>query len=231
MKYKLPRPVFTPILRRIISRELRKQKFTFLKACKQTLKELALVSKAIESKGLPHYLICKKLPHHLGRGIFLHPNADPILKGHAIASYSGEVSLIRQSEPDDGSYAFTPLMEIHLTREEQSLFDKAGPYRSQRLYALKIDAMKGGNLTRFINHSEKPNVRADIISIPRNAYGLTPAAVEIVYTAKRTIHPGEQLLVSYEAGGKSYWRALNIKPFPMTAKTLHLNKALKIIEK
>ena len=44
-------------------------------------------------------------------------------------------------------------------------------------------------------------------------HGLAPAAIEVIYCVKKTIRPGEQLLVSYEDGENSYWKAFGIKPF------------------
>lgn len=228
MKYKLPRPIIEPEISKIISRELRKQKTAFPRATKAELKELAEVAKAIEESSLPPCYVCKKLPHNLGRGIFLHPDAEPILKDSVIATYSGVVSIVPQNKPDDSCYAFDPLSDMFLEKEEQFLLAKESRYHPRRLYSLKLDAYKQGNFTRFINHSEKPNVAAHTISIPSNPYGLVPSSIEIVYFAKKTIRPGEQLLVNYEGEEKSYWGILKIKPFYMTPKTFTLTSALKL---
>jgi hypothetical protein len=89
---------------------------------------------------------------------------------------------------------------------------------------LKVDGFKKGNFTRFINHSEKPNVVAYTLAVPANPYGLVPVPIEVIYFAKKTIYPGEQLLVSYEEGEKCYWGAQAAKPFPMTPKTFRLSE-------
>ena len=196
---------------------------------KNNLKELAEASKVIEKKGLPKYLVCKKLPHGLGFGIFLHPSTPSVLKGSVIASYAGEVSIVPQNEDDEGSYAFAPLEDIYLKKVEQLLLDKKHGYRPRRIYAVKLDALKKGNFTRFINHSEKPNVIAYTASVPSNHYGLAPSSIEIIYYAKKTINPGEQLLTCYENKEKSYWNDPKIKPFPMTPQTFQLTSSLKII--
>ena len=125
--------------------------------------------------------------------------------------------------------AFTPIEDICLKKEEQALFDKKRKYHPRRLYSLKVDARKKGNFTRFINHSEKPNVVAHLFAIPANVYGLKPASIEVVYIAKKNIYPGEQLLVCYEDGEKSYWGVSKIKPFYMTPKTFQLSSSLKIV--
>jgi hypothetical protein len=191
---------------------------------------MAEVSKQIQESGCPDHLVCKKLPNNLGSGIFLHPDAQPLLKGQVIASYAGEISVVVQNEHDDeGDYAFAPLEHFRLSKNEQILLDKKFSYHARRHYALKLDAFKQGNFTRFINHSVKPNVYAEMLKIPENPYGLAPAPIEIVYLVKKTVLPGEQLLISYEAGEKSYWNAVNIKPFPMTPKTFRLNGSLKLI--
>ncbi len=224
MKFKLPRQVLTKELIKVLSREMRKQKITLHNPSKNTLKQIAEGSKVIEKSGLPEHLVRKKLPHNLGHGIFLKLDAKPLLQGDVIAPYAGVVSLEPKNRPDDAAYAFEPLTDIHLKKEEQPLFDKTSTYHPRRLYSLKVDALKKGNFTRFINHSAKPNVVAVLLKIPSsNRYDLAAAPIEVVYFAKKTIHPGEQLLVSYEDGEKSYWSVFKIKPFPMTPKTFTLN--------
>jgi hypothetical protein len=104
------------------------------------------------------------------------------------------------------------------------------PLSSRRLYSVDLDADKKGNFTRFINHSEKPNIEAQFVKIPSNKLGISPGSCEVIYVAKKTIHPGEQLLVCYEGDDKSYWGALKIKPFPMTPKTFVLNSSCEIVK-
>lgn len=230
MNFKLPRPIFPEEMSRILSREICRQRIVVMRLSTKRLKELESVCKEIEKEGLPKYLVCKKLPKKLGSGIFLHPDAKPILKGQVIASYAGEVSLVPQTDQEDGSYAFEPLDKIHLTNEEQFLFHKKCTYSSRRNYSLMIDALKKGNFTRFINHSGQPNIVAHLCKVPTNSYGLDPASIEVIYFAKKTILPKEQLLVSYEEGGKTYWGASKIKPFSMTAKTFQLTASLKVAD-
>lgn len=223
MNFKLPRQIISRSLQQIISREVKKQRTEVVRANKKNLKEIAQTTQTIRRKGLPPYLICKKLPHHLGKGIFLHPKAKPILKGQVIAPYAGEIYLTKQNgEEEDGSYAFIPLLDISLTKEEQLFVDKRSSYRPNRLYSLRIDAIKKGNFTRFINHSDKPNVVAHLFRVPPNSYGVAPAPVEIIYVAKKNIYPGEQLLICYEDEEKSYWGVSKIKPFAMHPKTFQI---------
>lgn len=228
MKFKLPSSILNQEIRKIISKEVRKQRIYVLRAGKNNLKEIAEVSRAITKHGLPKNLVCKRLPNRLGYGIFLHPKAKPILKGQIIAPYAGEISVVPQNLPEDSLYAFEPLSEILLTKEEQSYLDNHRRYHPRRLYSMHVDATRKGNFTRFINHSEKPNIIAEFFRIPSNSYGLAPSPLEIVYLAKKTIHPGEQLLISYEGDGNSYWSALGIKPLPITPKTFQLDSSLKV---
>ncbi len=231
MKYRYPRQLFTPDLTSIIEREMKKQRLRLGVADKEDLKDIKEIISLIEKQGLPSHLVCKKLTHQLGHGIFLHPKSRPLEKGEIIAPYAGELSLVPQNAEDEGSYAFEPIADLHLTKEEQQSFDPKRKYHPRRLYSLKLDAYKKGNFTRFINHSEKPNVVACMMCIPSNSLGLPPAPIEIIYMVKKTIHPGEQLLVSYEDGEKSYWSAFGIKPFPMTPKTFKIDQKLRLIEK
>lgn len=230
MKFKLPRQELDPETIRIAKREIRKQKIEVLRVGKKMLQEFAGVCKAIEEKGLPDYLVCKKLPNGLGSGIFLHPEAKPILKGQVIGPYSGRVSIIPQCAPDDSAYAFAPIVDIQLSKAEQAHFDPKRRYHPKRLYALDVDAVKIGNFIRFINHSHKPNIIAHLYKIPPNDLGLTPSPVEVIYIAKKTILPGEQLLVSYEGDDDSYWSFLKIKPAPITPRTFLLSPSLKVVQ-
>jgi hypothetical protein len=228
MKYRLSRPCVPSEYLGIVRRAIRKQKIEIPRATKQEVRELARISKTIEKKGLPSHLVCKKLKGKLGRGIFLHPNAKPIMRGEVIASYAGDVTLIPQNRSDDSDYAFFLMADIVLTKEEQRVVDQSSKYHPRRLYALDLDAIKRGNFTRFINHSEKPNVEAHLLKIPRNSSGLAESPLEIIYIAKRTIRPGEQVLVCYEDEEKGYWGVMQIVPFPMTAQTFRLDSSLNI---
>jgi hypothetical protein len=229
MKYKLPQPILTPHMIKLISREIKRLKIGTVRPTKREMQELAAVCKAIRSTGLPKNLVCKKLPGKLGSGIFLHPNAEPLAKGQIIAAYAGKVELVAQNVPDDSAYAFAPLSDMLLTKEEQHLYDPKRRYHPRRLYSLNIDAVKSGNFTRYINHSEKPNISAELFRISKNKLGVSVSPIEVVYLVKKKILPGEQLLVSYEGEEKSYWSALGIQPDPVTPKTYRLSKSLQII--
>lgn len=230
MKFRLPRQILTPNLIPIITREIRKQKIEVIRINKINLLELADVCEAIKEKGLPSYLVCKKLPNKLGSGIFLHPKANPILEDQIIGPYSGEVSLQPQNAPGNSCYAFAPIVDILLSKREQALFDSKSSYRPNRLYALDVDAQSKGNFIRFVNHSEKPNVVAHLFKIPKNTLGLEPSPIEVIYVAKKRIQPGEQLLVSYEGEEDSYWKNLKIRPLPIYPKTFQLDSSLKVVK-
>ncbi|MBS0651169.1 MAG: SET domain-containing protein [Verrucomicrobia bacterium] len=223
----MPFQIIDPAILSVIHREARKQRLSLLRASEQHLKELANIAQSIQHKGLPDYLVCKKLPKGLGHGIFLHPEAEPLSKGQVVAPYTGDTLLVPQHVADDALYAFEPLSNICLTREEQKKFHPKGKYHPRRHYSLHIDAEKSGNFTRFINHSEKPNVAAELVRIPPNSYGITESPLAVIYFISKTVHPGEQLLVSYDGDDHSYWSALDIKPFPLFAKTFYLQAGKK----
>lgn len=230
MKFNLPRPLFTPPLYEIASKEVKRQKLKVLKATKKQIEELAQLSQVIARQGMPSHLVRKKLPGGLGHGIFLHPQAKPLLKGQIIGSYAGEIFFAPQNLPDDSAYAFELLSRIFFTKEEQRYFDSKQRYHPRRLYSMYVDALRKGNFTRFINHSEKPNVIADLFSVPANACGLEPSPVEVIYRVQKRVEPGEQLLVSYEGDGDSYWAALNITPVAITPQTFQLDASLKVVK-
>ena len=230
MEFRLPRQEINQKLIDLGNKKLKQNKIRVPRATKKTLKELLAILEEIRKNGLPKYLVLKKLKKKLGYGIFLHPKAKPILKGEPIAPYSGEVFIFPQNAEDTTDYAFALISDFHLTKQEQLDWDANRRYHPRRLYSIDLDAEKKGNFTRFINHSDRPNVEAMFLSIPANSLGLAPAPFELIYIAKKTIRPGEQLLVSYEPEEKNYWGALNLKPFPMTPKTFRLNKMQNLIE-
>lgn len=228
MKYKTPFQYIDPFVCAIILRESSRQNLSFPKATKQQLMELAQLARLIEKDGLPHHLVCKKLPNQLGHGIFLHPNAKPLLKGQIIGIYTGETQIIPQYALDEALYAFEPLSDLHLTKEEQHRFSPKKRYHPRRLYAFQVDAEKKGNFTRFINHSEKPNVIAELMQIPKNSYNIPSSPLTIAYCVHKTIKPGEQLLINYDGDDHSYWNSLGITPFPLFPKTFRLGERLRI---
>lgn len=229
MNFKLPRQILNDRLCFLVSGKIKKHKIDVPRAKRKYLIGVASAVRKICKWGLPPHLVRKKLPGKLGYGIFLHPKALPIAKGEVIAPYAGEVSLCPKESENDSDYIFGLVDGFCLTKEEQRLFDPRHRHHPRRIYSLDLDAEKKGNFTRFINHSEKPNVEAELFRIPVNQLGLKAAPCEILYIAKKTIRPGEQLLVCYEGKEKTYWGALRIKPFPMTPRTFRLDTSLNVI--
>lgn len=231
MKFRLQRQEISKNLIDFGIKKIKQNKIYVPRATGKTLTALSKVLSEIKQNGLPKYLLLKKLKKNLGHGIFLHPEAKPIQKGEVIAPYSGEVFVFPQNEGDSSDYMFTLISDLRLTKEEQLIWDPSRRYHPRRLYSIDLDADKKGNFTRFINHSEKPNIEALFLRIPPNSLGLSPAPFELLYVAKKTIHPGEQLLVSYEGEDKSYWGALSIKPFPMTPKTFQIGSSFEVMSR
>jgi hypothetical protein len=228
-KYSLPRPCFSNEISQIIKREVDRLEIQLDELTQEQKKQLVQVIQEIQTDGIPKKFVLKKLPHGLGSGLFLHPKTSALKKGDVIGSYSGIVTLAPQNIYDDeGSYVFSPLTELLLTKEEQKLHDPKRVFSPKRQYYVKIDAGKKGNFTRFINHSYQPNVVAQLSHIEGSQ--LEESFAEVVYLAKKAIRPGEQLLVSYEDGEESYWKTMGIKPFPMNAKTFILDDRLELIE-
>ena len=224
MEFKLPRQEICPKLDNLYFKKIKDLELHLPKPKKANLMQIQAISRMIESDGLPKHLVVQKLKGNIGHGVFLHPEAKPILKGDVIGPYSGEVFLAPFNDSNGSDYIFTLIDKMALTKEEQQIWDPKNKYHPKRLYSINLDADKKGNFTRFINHSETPNVRAEHLHIPINAKGEKKPSFEIVYLAKKDILPGEQLLVCYEGGdAKSHWGALKIEPFRMTPKTFKLN--------
>lgn len=228
IEFTLPRQIISEKLAALSIQKIKKQKIHIQRATKKKLIGIQAAVEEIQKEGIPRYLVLKKLQGKLGHGIFLHPAAKPIAKGDVIAPYSGEVFICRQNDEGTSDYVFSLLSDLLLTKEEQKLFDPKGKYHPKRLYAIDLDAQNQGNFTRFINHSDQPNIEAELLRIPTNTVGLEPAPFEMIYIAKKTIKPGEQLLVSYEGDGATYWGVLKIKPFSMSPKTFRLNASLQL---
>lgn len=231
MKFNLPRQMINNKIFTLISKEAKKQKNMVTLASKKYLKGIAATLPEIGEHTLPKHLELKKLGNNLGFGIFLRPDCNPIPKGEVIAPYSGIVTIVPSNDPNDTGYMFELLANIHLNREEQHLLHPNRPFHPRRLYSIQLDALKKGNFTRFINHSSEPNLVAHLVSTPsKNPYNLEPMPIEVLYIAKKTIHPGQQLLISYENDGENnYWGPAKIKPFPMTPETFTLSPDLKLI--
>jgi len=214
MKFKLPRLEISKQLVTFSHKAIKRQNIPRLS--KNKLTQLDAMSRKIRREGLPKHLVLKKLKGKLGHGIFLHPKARPIARGEVIGAYAGEVSLLPQNQGDNSDYVFSLISDLRLTRKQQQLLDPKSPFRPRRLYSLDLDAYKKGNFTRFINHSSKPNIEAHLLRTPLHPF-------EIIYIAKMTIRPGEQLLTCYEGDDNSYWGALGIKPFSMTPQTFQIS--------
>jgi len=93
VEYKLPRQEISEKLSKFCAKKVKENKI-YVPATRKNLAKLAKILEKIKEDGLPEYLVLKKLEHNLGHGIFLHPEADPILKGEFIAPYSGKVFLL-----------------------------------------------------------------------------------------------------------------------------------------
>lgn len=106
----------------------------------------------------------------VGRGLF---SINEIRPGRFIGEYTG------------------------IVRWKNALFARTNPYcfaYPMGKTSYTIDASAYGNHTRFINHSEKPNLQ----SISIAADGL----MHIVLLTTRRVAPGEELLLNY---GDRYW--------------------------
>jgi hypothetical protein len=139
--------------------------------------------------------VCQLEPTNIaypGVGVFA---TAPIPKGTALADYAG--------------------IERHIEVAD------VNPYTMEVNDAFCVDAMKRGNITRFVNDARDPripggfrriNVVADVVRV-----WLTPARRDFVLTVRYTtacdVAPGDELLVSY---GEGY--AMHMHPAPWREK-------------
>jgi hypothetical protein len=230
MKYQLDRSIFLGKQKKLLTKILHRNRSDFERLSAKQLSRYPEIVKAIKEEGVPSYLVRKTLRKDLGDGIFLHPEAKPIEKGELISLYTGELTLMPQNAPDDSSYAFDLIDDLHLNKRDQKALDPKMKFAPGRRFSIKLDAAKTGNFTRFINHSEKPNVEARTVSLPASFVKEEQSPIEIAYVAKKRIMPGEQLLVNYEDGEESYWGTdTDFEPFPMDPKTFRIDANLSLI--
>lgn len=116
----------------------------------------------------------------VGYGIFA---AQDLKKGQMIGEYTGVVKRVdfsKKKEDYDYAWGFPPPTKF------------------------VIDSKDAGNFTRFINHSNEPNI--DMI------YVLINNRWHLVYVANQDIKKDQQLFANY---GKPYWRGRGIRPYDL----------------
>ena len=123
----------------------------------------------------------KWIDETLGYGAFV----DEDLPAQAfVGEYTGLVRPLYRRHPDHNAYCLAYPMHI-FARLFMHLF--GGKY-------LAVDALKEGNVTRFINHSQRPNVQP-LCLVDR---GL----LHQIFVTKRPLAKGTQLTYDY---GQDYW--------------------------
>lgn len=110
----------------------------------------------------------------LGYGVFAESSID---EGSYVGEYTGLVRKFCRFKPEPNAYCFH-----YPTR-----------FWSTKLFV--VDALHEGNIMRFVNHSDIPNL-TPVCMVDR---GLT----HIVFMATRHISEGEQLTIDY---GENYWK-------------------------
>jgi hypothetical protein len=148
------------------------------------------------NKNIRPPLYLKYINNEVGYGVFAETN---LYEDDFIQEYAGHVisaeQLFYNGRNLNNSYLMTlfPSMSCHLQTPD-----------------MMIDAKKAGNFTRFINHSEKPNVK---IKLVLDAEGLW----HVVFFMGRTTHADEQLFIDY---GRKYWEFLQKSPQDLTRNNL-----------
>jgi len=123
--------------------------------------------------GTTAQLSIRWIDHRLGYGAFA--DAD-ISSGEYVGEYTGMVRPISRKHPDQNAYCF------HY------------PTRFWSLKYFVVDGLHCGNLMRFVNHSDRPNLQP-LCLVDR---GL----LHLVFVAKEHIPKGTQLTFDY---GQDYW--------------------------
>jgi uncharacterized protein len=159
-----------------------------LKQCPYILRNRSIASENYEwmetyrqevLEGKTARIYIKWINPEIGYGAFA---AEEILKGQFVGEYTGIVRRLYRSHPDHNPYCF------HY------------PTKWWSLKYFIVDSMREGNLTRFINHSDHPNLQP-LCLVDRRL-------LHQVFVANRTIKQGEQLTFDY---GEDYWNKRNSK--------------------
>ena len=129
-------------------------------------------SRELESEQFPSFAI-NWVSARVGYGVFARVD---LLPRAFIGEYTGYVRRKKFFFAHSSDYCFG--LETHM-----------------RWPGYVIDAEKGGNMTRFLNHSEKPNLEPVAI--------FHKGLIRIILRATRRIAKGEQLTYDY---GVDYWR-------------------------
>ncbi|MDN3505193.1 MAG: SET domain-containing protein [Rhabdochlamydiaceae bacterium] len=133
---------------------------------------LALFENSFHQKAIPP-LIIKQTNPLVGLGVFARKNLKPLT---FIGQYSGVVRPRNKKADDSNDYVF---------RYVDSRFSV--PY--------VIDAKDKGNLCRFLNHSDQPNLLSRSLVLGDSYH--------VIFYSKEPIKEGEQLTYDY---GPYYWR-------------------------
>lgn len=129
----------------------------------------------------PPPLIISWINSTLGYGVFA---GEEMGEGTVIGAYFGEIVLSKAIRPNDYVFGYrTPQFST--------------PFH--------IDAGKQGGITRFINHSESPNL--EVVPV------LLDGLLHLFFLSLCPIEKGRQLTISY---GSSYWKARGIVPSSST---------------
>jgi hypothetical protein len=125
------------------------------------------------SQGLTAKVVVKWINTDLGYGLFADEDLAP---GAFIGEYTGLVRRLYRRRPDPNGYCF------HY------------PTRFGSLKYFVIDALKEGNLLRFVNHSDRPNL-LPFCAVDR---GL----LHTIFMTSHFVSKGKQLTIHY---GDDYW--------------------------
>lgn len=155
----------------------------------------------METSGIPEKLALLKINEELGCGVFAKQNIEP---KEFIGIYSGLFELIQENNDQNNEYAYD-VTEGILKQFLSSLnLDDDG----SGVYFLRTNALKAGNFTKYINHSNSPNVDTKLRKIDNH--------IQILLFALKPIQQGCQLFLDY---GEEYWKKMGIKPKELNDST------------
>ncbi|MFY7842811.1 MAG: hypothetical protein ACOVOR_02215 [Rhabdochlamydiaceae bacterium] len=107
---------------------------------------------------------------------------------------------------------------------ERDLITQAARYYPTLKYFIVFLTIFPRQLSTYDKSTTSP--KSGLTNLQKNVYGLEPSLIEIVFVARKRIHPGCQLLIDY---GQNYWARLGVDPFPLLENTYRLDSNLNFV--
>ncbi len=156
----------------------------------------------LATHGIRPNLAIREINDQIGRGVFLKEDAEVIPPNTFIGLYAGTFQISHVDEEISSSYLFTVIADLELSRQEIGLV--GGSTADRNCYYLEVDGAEQGNFTRYLNHADEKDANLKVLYVR-----LPNGSIQIGFWTRKTIQPGDELLLCY---GKAYWSSKGVEP-------------------